>query len=440
MLIKNASVVSPGGVAKQDVLFDEHSGKIVAVAPEIVKPGEEYLDAEGLYLLAGATDMHVHFRDPGATQKEDFLTGSAAALSGGVTTVCDMPNNIPLIDSEPALANKLSIAQSKSVCDYALYLAASNSNAQTAQKTWDEGKIAGVKIFMGPTTGAPANFPQDLFSTYSGIACVHAEDAATLEQLDYKYRRDLGNLATCAYHNTIRPPQAAQIAVTQAIEAAGTTGRLHVCHITTSAEVELVAKAKATGAKVTCEVTPHHLFLTEKDATKKGNVLKVNPPLRSEQDVKALWNGIADGTIDCIASDHAPHMHEEKTKNYWSAPSGVPGVETMLPLLLDAAARGRLTLARVAELACANPAAIMGFTTKGTVEPGKDADLVLVDFSKEKTVGNNGIYSKCGWTPFEGKRLKGAIENVFLRGKLVFDGRHVVALRGSGKRLSHLPG
>lgn len=435
MIIKNARIVSPEKTFACDVFFSAKSGRVEAVAEDVQKRGEEVFDAEGMLLLPGAVDLHVHLRDPGFTQKEDFFTGTSAAVAGGVTTVCDMPNTLPATSTLEALAQKKEIAKQKAVCDYLLFFGASEQNLGEARKAFDSGGVAGAKVFMGPTTGAEGNFPARIFREFGGLVAVHAEDAETIAQNEEAARKGVGESASVFHHNKIRPPKAAEIAVKHAIEVAEIAGgRLHVCHASTRREIALVASAKKRGVRVSCEATPHHLFLNEEDAVKKGSLLKVNPPLRSEEDRQALWKGVLGGSVDCVASDHAPHLLEEKRKNYWKAPSGVPGVETTLPLLLNEALEEKISLNKVVELLCANPAEIVGLAgKKGVVERGADADLVLVDPDKNFTLKSPLLYTKCAWTPFEGRMLRGKIGRVFVRGSEAFDGKRVPSLAGSGR-------
>ena len=435
MIIKNATVISPRESIKTDVFFSEKTGRIEAIAQDVDKRGEEVIDAEGMLLLPGGVDMHVHFRDPGFTQKEDFFTGTRAAIAGGITTVCDMPNTKPPTDTLNALTAKKATAAGRAACDYLLFFGANSKNLDKLRQVQESGGVAGAKVFMGPTTAAEASFPQKIFSSFSGLVAVHAEDEQMVAKNEEAAGKSIGNEATTYIHNKVRPPKAAEKAVAEAIAAAEASGgRLHVCHASTQAELALIEAAKRRGVKVTCEVTPHHLFFNEEDAAARGNILKVNPPLRSEQDRQALWKAIADGIVDCVASDHAPHLLEEKNKNYWRAPSGVPGVETTFPLLLDAALQEKISLNGVVELLCANPAQILGLEgKKGAVARGADADLVLVDPQKTWQLKSSLLYTKCAWTPYEGKILKGKIISVFSRGKQAFDGRNVIAKEGTGR-------
>ncbi len=438
VIIKNAKLVFPQGLREWEVRFDENAGVISEAGGRVSSHGEEVFDASGLFLLPGLVDAHVHLRDPpGSTRKEDFLTGTTAALAGGVTTVMDMPNTLPPTTSAEALEEKKKVAGLKAACDYAFHFGATAENADEARRV--EAGVAGKKIFLSATSFATALAEEALekhFRNTQKPVLVHAEDEKMIEELRARYERELGVTATAEIHNKVRLPEAAASAVEKAVALAEETqAHLHVCHVSTAKEMEVIKNARSRGVNVTCEVTPHHLFLAE-DATKRlGNFVKVNPPLRAQEDVDALWKEVNAGAVTSIASDHAPHLREEKQGDYWSAPSGVPGLETMLPLLLDAASRNRVSLEKIVELACYNPALKFGLKYKGRLEKGCDADFVLVDLREETVVEEERLYTKCGWSPFAGMRLKGKIKSVFLRGKLVYDGEHLVARPGGGNSL-----
>jgi dihydroorotase len=434
MIVRNCRIVSPQGIFDSSVRFGEESGIIEEIGPSMPANGEEEYDAGGAFLLPGLIDVHCHLRDPGFTAKEDFLTGTTAALAGGVTTVFDMPNTSPPTTSLEALNQKAAIAAEKAVCDYGLVFGAAIGNEEESLKAVPQ--VAAKKIFIGGTTSAEALASSDVPAhfSYPKPVMIHAEDAIVIGEAEKKYRESLGSSATAAEHNSVRPPEAAVKAVELGLSLAEKARcHLHVCHVSTASELELIRAAKARGVNVSCEATPHHLFLDESACKRMGSFAKVNPPLRSAADSRSLWEGIADGTIDLIASDHAPHLPAEKERGYWEAPSGVPGLETTLPLLLDAVLSGRLTLEKVVELCCYNPARKFGLRHKGAVETGFDADFVLVDMAGTTLIENSGLYTKCGWSPFDGARLNGKINAVFLRGKLVKEGEHLVAKPGTGK-------
>jgi dihydroorotase len=430
VIIKNARIASSKGILEANLFVED--GKVVALKKTISGSGEKTIDATGLFLLPGLIDAHVHFRDPGAEWKEDFFTGTRAALAGGVTVVFDMPNTAPSVDSQKILNEKKKIISAQAACNYALYFGASEANQNEAKQI---SGACGLKIYMGSTTGSllvkDAVALEKHFQLFpkEKIIAVHGEDEETIKKYAEKYRA-----GEKPEHNKVRPPVAVETAARKAIELAKEYGKkLHVCHLSTEAEMNLVKEAKKEGVPVSCEATPHHLFLSEEDAKRLENFGKMNPPLRSRKDVAALWENM--DAIDLIATDHAPHTREEKEKDYWSAPSGVPGVETMLPLLLNAVNERRISLEQVVEKTCENPAKLFGLKGKGFVAEDFDADFVLVDLKKTKKIAAENLFTKCGWSPFEGMRLRGSVERVFMRGEEVFDGENVFAKPGSGSDL-----
>ncbi len=430
MLICNGVAVLVDGPVRLDIRTRDE--KIVELAEHLApEAGELVVDASGLLVLPGLIDSHVHFRDPGGTQKEDFLSGTQAALAGGVTTILDMPNTQPSVDSRDHLAAKVAVVAAKAVVDYGLYFGATDTNIEEAASI--ANKVAALKLYMGSSTGSllvtefsPIYRHFSTFPQYKPIV-VHAEDEQSLQ-----YFAPLGGTD----HNKSRPPVSAQIAISRALAIAEKTDRvLHVAHVTTQRELELIQEAKQKGVRVTCEVTPLHLFLNENDQQRLGNFGKVNPPLRSEQDQKALWHYF--DTIDTIATDHAPHTRAEKNQPYKQAPSGMPGVQTMLPLLLTAASAGKLTLAQIVQRCVTHPARLFGLQTKGALEVGKDADIVLVNPEQEYEITNEQILSKCGWTPFSGQKVKGKVQQVFVRGTLAYAQNVCLASPGDGKPVQY---
>jgi dihydroorotase (multifunctional complex type) len=426
MLIRNGIVVSTQGPERLDVRVRDEI--ILEIAQDLApEHNEQIIDASGLFVFPGFIDSHVHFRDPGAPHKEDFLSGTRAALAGGVTTVLDMPNTQPSTDSRAHLDEKIALVASKALADYGLYFGATDTNIEEAATV--SHKVVALKLYMGSSTGSLlvtefspiyrhfATFPLDK------PIVVHAEDEQALK---YFATPDLQD------HNQARPPISAQIALSRALAIAEKTGRrLHIAHTTTQRELELIQEAKQKGVRVTCEVTPLHLFLTEDDQHRLGNFGKVNPPLRSQQDQNALWHYF--DVIDTIGTDHAPHTRAEKNQPYQQAPSGMPGVQTMIPLLLTAVSEGRMTFADVIKRCVINPIRIFGLQTKGALEVGKDADIVLVNPEQEYILTDEQMLSKCAWTPFAGTRIKGKIQYVFLRGSLAYDHDTCIATPGSGK-------
>ncbi len=438
-LITNARIVERGNDLR-DAEILVLDGKIA----EVGKPGELHelrrqlghdvatVDAHNSLVLPGLIDPHVHLRDSGVLnaeerQKEDFGTGSKAAVAGGVTTVFDMPNTIPPTTSVAACRTKRDHAAKSSYCDFGLYAGATSDNAATVHEVVTAGAV-GVKMYVGSSTGSllvseptaqEAHFKAAAEHDY--LLAIHAEHEGCLERHAAMYEGKTG-----PHHHEVRPSECAEMAVQHALElGAKHKTRTYLCHVSTGVEAALVRMAKQSGQSVFMEVAPHHLFLDDSEQDRQHNRVRMNPPLRSRADVRALWTALNDGTADTIGTDHAPHTLEQKRKPYWEAPSGVPGLETVLPLMVSAALQEKTTLERVQQLCCHNPARIFSLQGKGRLEPGFDADLVFVDLASEKPVVESKLFTRCGWSPYAGMRLRGWPVKAFLRGQLVFDnGRH----------------
>lgn len=349
-----------------------------------------------LVKIPGIIDAHVHLRDPGATHKEDFYTGTCAALAGGIAAVIDMPNNpIPTI-SLKALDQKERLAKEKCVCDYGFYYGASLANYDTNRIA--SKKSFGLKIYMDHTTGSllveDLKILMEHFKTWSSYKpiLVHAEDVTLAKAIGL----------AIAYKKW-----------------------LHICHVSQECELDLIRSAKKSGAKVTCEVTPHHLFLTQEDQKSLGAFAKMRPPLRLKRDQIALWKAINSGLIDYIATDHAPHTIKEKESN--NPPNGVPGLETLLPLMLTAVSQGKLSFEKLTELTSLNPAKLLGITLRNS--------WTEVDLNKAWTIKNKNLRTKCGWSLFDGWKVKGKVVRVFIRGTKVFEDGNILVKRGFGRHL-----
>lgn len=372
---------------------------------------------EELLLMPAVIDPHVHFRVPGNEHKEDWMTGARAALAGGVTTVFDMPNNNP----PPVCPN--SIQSKKQVIDthlqqaniplrYHLWLGADKEHLD--QISVSKAHVIGIKVYMGSTTGGLLmDDPQSIESVFKRAAennmvvAVHAEDEKLMQQLKTTY----AGATDPATHSKIRDRQAAIIALKQAISLSEKYGtKLYVAHVSTREELDMIRQAKKMQIPVFAEVTPHHLHLTEADYAKQGTFVQVNPPIRTHDDIEALWDGIIDGTVDTVGSDHAPHTIEEKNLPYGKAPSGVPGIEMILPLLLSAYYEGKISLKRIEQLTSANAIKLFG------LEPSHD--WVLIDEKHTKTIKHEDSKSKCGWTPYVGMKCKGWPKFTILKGKI----------------------
>jgi dihydroorotase (multifunctional complex type) len=423
-VLQGGKVITPDGILQADVLIDGQ--QIAAVGERLAEraPQAVVQDIGGLAVLPGLIDVHVHLREPGGEHKEDFYSGTCAALAGGITTVLAMPNTTPPITNEATFSLASSRAAAHAVCDYGLYIGGTPDNAMEATGLSD--RAVALKLYIGSSTG---NLLVDRFSAQithfeqyppDQIIAVHAEDEAAVQ---YYAARGLR-----------RPPICAGLATAYILSLAEQTRRrIHICHVSTGYELALIRDARRRGLRVTCEVTPHHLFLTAEDESRLGALGRVNPPLRSADEVTALWEQL--DQVDMIATDHAPHTLEEKAGPV--PPSGMPGLETMLPLLLEAVKKGRLSLPDVARLTAARPAEVFGLAGKGRIAPGYDADLTLVDLDTEWTIGNDGLYTRCGWTPFAGWKVHGRVVQVYLRGELVFDRGHILAEPGSGRPVIH---
>ncbi|MDO8339132.1 MAG: dihydroorotase family protein [Candidatus Burarchaeum sp.] len=418
MIIKDARIVLRDRIFDGDLQYD--GGRIVKIGKGLGGT-DGSISVKGLYILPGAIDSHVHFREPEASAKEDFLTGSSAALSGGVTTIVDMPcYRAPATTTLKALKQKLALAKSKFVCDYAFNFGATAKNFGEVKKA--SRLCAGLKMFFSETGSEMTLTKSKVIERHFAQldrkkpVVVHAEDEEALPE-DSEGLEPLERAKA-------RGPAAQLLGISKACVLAH--GRkLHIAHVTTAEEVQLAKSF----ANVTCEVTPHHLFLSQKDFVLLGNRAKTNPPLRSEEQRLGLWNRL--DMIDTVASDHAPHLLADKDGE--KAAAGVPGVETMLPLMLTAVNEGKLSLVRLCQMISAKPAEIFGMKRKGELAPGKDADFLIVDMNEQWRLHQEDLHTKCGWSPFLNYGMTGKIRSVVLRGKeACYEGR-ILAKPGFGK-------
>jgi len=413
LILGNGTVWTPGGPEKVDVAL--HDGKIAGIG-SFADSGPS-LDCTGLDILPGVIDTQVHFREPGLEHKEDLESGSRAAVLGGVTAVFEMPNTKPNTDSAEALADKLARADGRMWCDHAFYVGATADNAESLGEIERHPGCAGVKIFMGASTGnllvaGDSDLRRVLASGRRRVA-VHAEDEDRMnERLGERVEGDPSS------HPVWRDDESALLATRRILALAEETRRrIHILHVTTPAELELIAAHKHIA---TCEVTPQHLTLAGEEAYPRlGSYAQMNPPIRSGAHRDGLWNWLNQGVPDVIGSDHAPHSKEEKAQSYPASPSGMPGVQTLLPLMLDHVARGRTSLARLVDLTSAGAQRVFGLIGKGRIAAGWDADFTIVDLKAEWTIEGSWLASKCGWSPFEGMRLRGRPVGTIIRGQRV---------------------
>jgi dihydroorotase len=425
LIIKNGMVVTPQGIYPGDVAVS--GGRIQAIGEgSFFRKGKEEIEARGLHLLPGVIDDHVHFREPGMTYKEDMETGSRAAAAGGVTTVCDMPNTVPPLVDAKKLEEKIGLVKNRSYVDIGFYAAITAENLDEMESLAGGG-VLGFKIFLVETTGY-IRCPDDglIYEAFRKVnrlglrAGAHAENDAILQHL--KARLVSAGRKDARAHLDSRPAFAESEAVSRAIllsEAAGNP--FHIFHLSTREGLDHVRNAKRKGLPVTAEVLVSHLLLDDEDYERHGNLIRLNPPIREKEQQEALWQGVLGGWIDNIATDHAPHSFEEKTKeNVWEAACGFIGVETALPLMLTEVIRGRLRLEQYVRLASENPARIWGlYPRKGTLCVGSDADFVLVDLKKEGVIDVEKLHNKNRLTPYHGRRVQGIPRYTILRGKLI---------------------
>jgi len=389
VLIKNARCVSSSGIIQQDVLME--NGKIASLGKLDESLGATIIDAKQLYLLPGVLDPQVHFREPGLTWKEDLHTGSMAAAAGGVTSFFDMPNTKPATTTIDEMRVRKQLAASKSVVNYNFFIGATPSNLAELNQVEN---VPGIKIFMGSSTGdLLVSDPHDLqhiFENGHRLIAVHAEDDGIISAAReiYKNSKDFN------HHQFVRPPDAALKATTLAVELSiRYQRRLHILHLSTADEVRYLRIQKSK-APISAEVCPQHfLFSAPYVYQNLGALAQMNPPIRDVNHATALWSGLKEGVIDCIATDHAPHTLEEKAQDFGAAPSGMPGVETALPLMLDRAQRGLCSLEDVVKWMCEKPVELYGVLKKGFIREGYDADLVLVDLAQRKTIRNGSLFT-----------------------------------------------
>ncbi len=402
-------------------------GRIAEIKKVEIHDAEQIIDCKGKLILPGIIDAHVHFRVPGNEKKEDWVSGSKAALHGGVTTVLDMPNNNPAIVTADLLEEKRKLVEKDSLINYGFHFGVSNGNSRELKNARN---IASFKLYMGSTTGnllvnddSALEKCFEIASLKSKMIVVHAEDEKIILQNAKKFQ----NESTTKVHNKIRTVEAELEAIKKAISYAKQfKTRLHICHVSSKEALSLIQDAKKAGLHISCEVTPTYLFFDERDVEKKGSLLKVNPSIKTEKDRKALWFGLNTSQFDIIATDHAPHLLEEKQQDYWKAPSGIPGIETSLSLMLDASEKRLIQLEKAIKLMTEMPAALFKIKNKGKIEKGYDADLTIVDLKKEFVVKNEDLFSKSAWTPFEGIKLKGKVDKTLVKGSLLFDNDDII--------------
>jgi len=422
LVLQNCKTFYRGKIRQVDIEVDE--GKISKVCKK--GKGFENINCKGLFVFPGLIDVHVHFRVPGHEHKEDWNSASAAALHGGYTCVLDMPNNNPPIIDERTLDKKMKIVRRKAFVDYGLYIGASKASRDFSISL--AKKIAGIKLYMSSAQGellvTDERIKRKAFEKAALLKktiAVHAEDEKEICKMKERFRG-----FSIREHHLIRNDKSESIAIENAAKLAEITGAfLHVCHVSSKLGLEKLEPMLKAG-KASCGVTPHHLFLTEKNVAHIGNMAKANPSIKTEEDRKALWLALNSGLVKIIESDHAPHSLSEKNLDYDSAPAGIAGIETTLPLLLDAYNKGLISLKKILDCCCTNPSKIFGIKRKGAIEVGNDADFCIVDLHKKHKIRNDELFTKCGWSVFEGKNVKGAVEMTIIRGVVSYANGSIV--------------
>ncbi|MBW1658111.1 dihydroorotase [Flavobacterium quisquiliarum] len=439
ILIKNAKIVNEGTIFEGDVLIE--NDLIVEIADSISLKTSDCIvvDAEGNYLMPGAIDDQVHFREPGLTHKGDIESESRAAVAGGITSFIEQPNTVPNAVTQEILEDKYQIASQKSFANYSFMMGATNDNLEEVLKT-NPKNVAGIKIFLGSSTG---NMLVDneavlekIFSSTPMLIAVHCEDETTIKNNLAAFKEQYGDDVPVTAHNLIRSAEACYISSSKAVALAKKTGaRLHIFHLSTAKEMELFTnKIPLEEKKITAEVCVHHLWFTDEDYKTKGNFIKWNPAVKTADDRAELWKALNDGRIDVIATDHAPHTKEEKQQSYLNAPSGGPLVQHAVVAMFEAHHQGKISVEKIVEKMCHNPAKLFKIEKRGFIKEGYYADLVIVNPSLPWSVKSDNILYKCGWSPFEGFTFKSRITHTFVNGELVYNNFKVKDTR-AGKRL-----
>ncbi len=412
-LIKNATVILPGGAAETSVLIEGSS--IAAIDVAVQTAVDNVIDATGMHLLPGVIDDQVHFREPGLTHKEDLAHASRACAKGGVTSFLEMPNTLPNTVTQTALNEKLKLAGSRSLVNYGFYIGATTENIEVLKHA---ERTPGIKIFIGSSTGDLLVDEQDalekIFADTTLPICAHCEDETTVRANAEKF----AGSTDVAVHSRVRDHQAAFIATQRAIDLAVRHNHpFHVLHVSTADEIELIA---AGGDLISAEVCPHHLLFNIDDYKRLGSLVKMNPSIKTRLDNEKLWQALLDGVITVIATDHAPHTIEEKQLPYPACPSGLPAVENSLALMLDRISQGLCTIEQVVKWMSSEPARVWGIQNKGKIEVGCDADLTLVDMTLKQVILNEKQETKCRWSPWHGTELTGWPIATWVMGHQVF--------------------
>ncbi len=424
-VIKGATIINEGISFTKDVLIENEIIKTIAEDIKVPK-NAMVIDAKGKLLIPGAIDDQVHFREPGLTEKANIATESKAAAAGGITTFIEMPNTVPQATTQELLENKFRIASKDSYVNYSFMFGGTNDNLEELLKT-DPKKVAGIKLFLGSSTGNMLvdnpEVLEKIFSSTNMVISTHCEDEQTIKNNMKAALEEFGEDIPINQHPVIRSAEACYISSSKAIELAKKTGaRLHVFHLSTAKEMELFRNdIPLKDKKITAEVCIHHLTFTSDQYDEKGTFIKWNPAVKTKNDREALWTALLDDRIDVIATDHAPHTLTEKQNTYTKAPSGGPLVQHAIPAMLSFVDEGKITLEKMVEKMCHNPAILFDIEKRGYIKEGYYADLVLIEPNQPWTVTKENILYKCGWSPFEGTTFNNTITHTFVNGNLIYN-------------------
>lgn len=425
ILIQNARIVNENQIIKADVLIENEF--ISKIGNNISEENiDQIIDATGKYLLPGVIDDQVHFREPGLTWKGDIESESKAAIAGGITSFIEQPNTVPNAVTQELLEEKYKIAAEKSYANYSFSMGGTNDNLEEVLKT-NPRNVAAVKLFLGSSTGNMLvdnpEILENIFSKVKMPICVHCEDEATIKKNTEQYKAEYGDAIPVKFHHLIRSEEACYLSSSKAVELAKKTGaRLHIYHLSTAKEMDLFQNdIPLKDKKITAEVCVHHLTFTNEDYETKGSLIKWNPAVKTQKDKDGLWEALLDDRIDVIATDHAPHTFEEKQNPYTSCPSGAPLVQHALNVMLENYQNGKISLEKVVEKMCHNPAILFEIEKRGFIKEGYKADLVLVDMNADWKVEKDNILYKCGWSPLEGIAFHNKITHTFVNGHLAYE-------------------
>jgi dihydroorotase len=432
LIFKGGTVVNHDGSGLRDI--GVRAGRIAAIGDLRHASAGETIECRGLHILPGVIDSQVHFREPGLEYKEDLETGSRAAVLGGVTAVFEMPNTNPLTTSAEALADKVSRATNRMHCDFAFWVGGTRENARDVGELERLPGAAGIKVFMGSSTGdLLVEDDEGVLSILKNTrrrAAFHSEDEFRLrERLGERVEGDPSS------HPVWRDEIAALRCTERLVRIArAARARIHVLHVSTAEEIDFLEMHKDVAS---CEATPHHLTLSSEDYATLGTLIQMNPPVRDARHRDGVWHGVSQGIVDVLGSDHAPHTLSEKAKPYPASPSGMPGVQTLVPIMLDHVNAGRLTLERLVDLTSHGPQRLFGMARKGRIAAGYDADFTIVDMKRRETITNAQAGSKAGWTPYNGREVKGWPVGTVIRGnRVMWEGEIVSAGQGQAVEFS----